>query len=406
MSAEPPPLPAGVREPPPVPPQLEPHGSTRFAGELTDRGRGRVFPCPNCGADLTFDIGSQGLKCPFCGHEEPVEPPADAAIEERGYEAMLETLRERHERGADGTGTHQYEGMREVRCRSCGGTVLFRGTTVGTECPYCASPIQIDAAEQAKDRIAVDALLPFKVDHDRAGKHLAAWVASRWFAPNDFRRRGVKGKFNGVYFPFWTFDSLTHTRYSGQRGEHYTVTVGSGKNRRTVTRTRWYPASGSFERFFDDTLVAAGEGVNPGLIRSLEPWPLPDAAPYDQRLLAGFLTRTYDIELAEGFRRADERMRQALTHDVRRRIGGDVQRIASMEVRHRAITFKHVLLPVWLMAYRYRDAPHQVVVNAVTGRVSGERPYSWVKIFFAVLAGLIAAGVLWVVTNGGGVRVR
>ncbi len=401
----PPPVPPAA--PPPVPaPQDQPHGSTRFAGELTDRGRGRTFPCPTCGAGLQFHIGSQTLKCPFCGAGEAVVPAADAAVEERDFRTMLARLRELHDGSVDAE-SHQYDAMREVRCRSCGGTVLFAGTVTGTECPYCATPLQLDAAVQAKNRIALDGVLPFRVPEKQAAANLKEWVASRWFAPNDFRKRGVTGKFNGVYLPYWTFDSLTHTRYAGQRGEHYYVTVGSGKNRRQVRRTRWYPASGAFERFFDDTLVIASDGVNRKLSEDLEPWPLPEVNPYDQRLLAGFLVRTYDVELEPGFQIADGRMRTQLEHDVRRRIGGNVQRITSMRVRHEAVTFKHLLLPVWLLAYRYRDEPHQVLVNAVTGRVTGERPYSWIKITLAVLAALIAVGTIWFLSQGGGgVRLR
>ncbi|NNJ28116.1 hypothetical protein LzC2_42270 [Planctomycetes bacterium LzC2] len=366
---------------------------------MTDRGKGRTFPCPKCGAGLEFHIGSQTLKCPFCGAGEAVVHAPDAAVEERDYRAMLVRLRDHHD-----SGSHQYDAMREVRCRSCGGTVLFAGTTTGTECPYCATPLQLDAAVQAKNRIALDGVLPFQVSEKKAAANLKEWVASRWFAPNDFRKRGVKGKFNGVYLPYWTFDSLTYTRYSGQRGEHYWVTVGTGDKKRRVRKTRWYPASGAFERFFDDTLVVASGGVNRKLSEDLEPWPLPKVNPYDQRLLAGFLVRTYDVELAEGFEIADARMRTQLEHDVRRRIGGDEQRITSMHVNHEAVTFKHLLLPVWMLAYRYRDEPHQVLVNAVTGRVTGERPYSWIKITLAVLAGLLAAGLIWFFSQGGGVR--
>ena len=402
----PPPVPPSPPGPPAVPsapsaaePQRQPHGSTRFAGEVTDRGRGRTFPCPACGAALEFHIGAQALKCPFCGAEESVDAAPDAAVEERDYQEMLTRLRTEHD-----AGSHQYDDMREVRCRSCGGTVLFAGTVTGTECPYCATPLQLNAAEQAKNRIALDGVLPFQVPEKTAGENLKKWVASRWFAPNDFRKRGVKGKFNGVYLPYWTFDSLTFTKYTGQRGEHYYVTVGTGDKKRTVRKTRWYPASGAFERFFDDTLVVASGGVDRGLTEDLEPWPLPKVNPYDQRLLAGFLVRTYDVDLEPAFKVADDRMRGQLEYDVRRRIGGDEQRISSMTVRHEAVTFKHLLLPVWMLAYRYKDEPHQVLVNAVTGRVTGERPYSWIKITLAVIAGLIVAGLIFFLTQNGGGR--
>jgi hypothetical protein len=55
------------------------------------------------------------------------------------------------------------------------------------------------------------------------------------------------------------------------------------------------------------------------------------------------------------------------------------------------VTFKHILLPVWLAAYKYRGQTYRFVVNGRTGRVQGERPYSAWKIGFAVVVGLFLA---------------
>ncbi|MBA3315310.1 MAG: hypothetical protein H0T47_18735 [Planctomycetaceae bacterium] len=369
-----------------------PIGTTRDAGRTEDEGKGRVFPCPQCGADLVFHIGQQAMKCPFCAYEEAIAFAADVEVKERDFGEMLRKLEERHDDGAD-----SYEGMKELRCGSCAGIVVFQGTLTSTRCPYCASPIQIDKAEQAKNRINVDGVLPFLVDHDKAARHLSEWVKARWFAPNDFLAQGIRAEFNGVYLPYWTFDAMTFTRYTGQRGENYTVTVGSGKNQRTETRTRWYPASGAFQRFFDDVLVNATKGLKAELVQELEPWPLQKCDPYNQQMLAGFLARTYELALPQGFEQARARIKSALESDVRQRIGGDKQRISSMDVRHSAVTFKHLLLPVWMMAYRYHNEPFRVYINATTGEVQGERPYSWAKITLAVIAGIIAAGLVYLV---------
>lgn len=361
-------------------------GTTRGAGQTVSDDKGRVFPCPSCGADLVFHIGQQAMQCPYCGYEEAIVFGADEKIRERDFEEMLATLERQHDESPD-----SYEGMRELTCGSCAGTVLFQGTLTSTRCPYCASPIQIDAAVQAKERIHLDGVLPFLIDHKSAAGRLADWVKKRWFAPNAFLKQGVRADFNGVYLPYWTFDAMTFTRYTGKRGEDYTVTVGSGKNRRTERRTRWYPASGAFQQFFDDVLVNATKGLNNGLVQELEPWPLDKVAVYNQQMLAGFLARTYEVLLPEGFELAEVRIRDRLEREVRRRIGGDRQIIDQMDVRHSAVTFKHLLLPVWMMAYRYQDKPFRVYVNATTGEVQGERPYSWVKIAIAVVTGVISA---------------
>jgi len=376
-------------QPPPVPLPASAEASTGDAGERRSEGRPRTFPCQQCGADLEFHIGMQSLECPYCGFVRSLEEREDAAIAEQDLLAMLERVARR--RGEDRGGQAE---LREVRCDSCGGTVQFVGTLTSSECAYCGVPLQIENAHQAPDRIPVDGVLPFMISREQARANLAEWVRTRWFAPNDFKRRGVQGRFNGVYLPYWTFDALTRNAYTGERGEHYWVTVGSGKKRRRVRRTRWYPASGDFERFFDDVLVVAGRGLPLSRLVGLEPWPLNKCIPFNPEVLAGLLARTYDVPLDEGFVEGKVRMTAAIEDEVRGRIGGDEQRIHSIDTRYSALAYKHLLLPVWMLAYRYGDKTYQVVVNAGTGEVQGDRPYSWVKIALATAAGLIVAGLL------------
>lgn len=361
--------------------EVEILGQSDVAGQTTDAGKGRIFPCEGCGADLHFDIGQQQLKCPFCGFEKRIELRADATIQEQDLLAMLDRERNRHAAGhAD-----DQPGDSEIRCESCGGTVVFTGTLTSSECPYCGSPIQREHVHAATERIPVDGVLPFLIDEPVARRKFAEWISSRWFAPNEFLKRGAEGRFNGVYLPYWTFDAMTYNVYRGERGEDYTVTVGTGNNQRTETRTNWYPAGGDFQRFFDDVLVIASRGLPREYILELEPWPLAKCLPFTQQVLAGYLARTYDVPLDDGFRDARERIKNAIEIDVRQRIGGDHQRVHSINTRTDALTFKHLLLPVWLLAYRFHDQPYRVFVNAGTGEVQGERPYSWVKILFAVL---------------------
>ena len=374
-------------------------GTTSDAGQTTDEGKGRIFPCEGCGADFEFHIGQQALKCPYCGYEKEIEFSEDAAVAEQDFHTMLAVIADRRRKQSREDREATDDGAKEVRCESCGGHVVFTGTLSSSECPYCGSPIQLEHAYKAEDRVPVDGVMPFLVDRKKAQNNLAGWVKSRWFAPNEFLRRGVNGKFNGVYLPYWTYDSMTGTVYHGERGEHYWVEEGTGENKRRVRKTRWYPASGSFQRFFDDVMVIASKGLPRNLVIKLEPWPLHEVVPFNQEMLAGYLARTYEVELDGGFRQARERIDSAIASEVRQRIGGDEQRVHSINTHYDAITFKHLLLPTWLMTYRFHEKPYQVMVNAGTGEVQGERPYSWVKILLTVLAGLAVLGVILFLAN-------
>jgi predicted RNA-binding Zn-ribbon protein involved in translation (DUF1610 family) len=353
----------------------------------------RRFPCESCGAELTFDIGAQSLACPHCGHKRELGFTSDAPIVERDLNAMLRKLAETR------TTAPIAPGRREFTCNGCAATIVFETGVTSDKCTFCGAPVVDAAVHEAIERITVSGLLPFGVSRESAAENLRQWVASRWFAPSEWRRYGVQGKFNGLYLPYWTFDAMTDNRYSGERGDDYTVRVGSGKDARTETRTRWTHASGSFRRFFDDMLVCAASDTKTKLLDALEPWPLERMVPFTADALSGYHALTYDQTLETGFGVAKGRIDSELVSDVRNRIGGDHQRIHSIDTQTSALTFKHILLPVWMLAYRYGDKSYQVMVNAGTGEVQGERPYSPWKIAFAVIMALIVALGVWYLAN-------
>lgn len=371
-------------------------------GRSIDAGKGRIFPCDRCGADLVFSIGQQSLQCPYCGDVKQIELPANVPIVERDYLKMLDRLQRLRESKAveDETAIAQHA----IRCESCGAEVIFQGTLTSTHCPYCACPLQRDKIHDSVMRIPVDGMLPFAIPQEVAAQKLRAWVLSLWWAPNEFLKQGADGKFNGVYLPFFTYDAMTFTRYSGLRGDAYFVTVGEGNNRRTIRQVNWTTAGGEFQQFFDDVLVISAAGQHSELVHSLQPWPLDQLISFTPEVLAGFFSRTYDVPLEAGFREARGIIEGTLAMEVRQRIGGDEQNITSLNANYSAITYKHLLLPVWLLAYRYRNQTYQVMINATTGVVSGQRPYSAVKITFAVILASILAIVFWSLfgsSNGG-----
>ena len=154
---------------------------------------------------------------------------------------------------------------------------------------------------------------------------------------------------------------------------------------RQVRHTRWHPASGTVERWFDDIVIPATKSLPPARLTALEPWDLGELTGYEPAYLSGYKAQRYQVDLAEGFERAKQLAAAQIQEDVRRDIGGDEQRVSHVATNYSAVTFKHLLLPVYVGAYRFRDKVYQVVLNGRTGEVQGERPYSFWKIFLLVL---------------------
>jgi hypothetical protein len=193
------------------------------------------------------------------------------------------------------------------------------------------------------------------------------------------------------------------TQYVGQRGiyywvtEHYTTTDSKGNTvhrTRQVRKTRWYPASGVVENRFDDLLVPGSSSLPAKYVQALEPWGLKDLVATDRSYMAGFKTERYTVDLETGFHGAEVQMVGPIERTICADIGGDTQRILDRRTDYRAITFKHILLPVWISSYRYGDKVFRFLVNARTGEVQGERPWSAWKIAGAVVLGLILVAAI------------
>jgi hypothetical protein len=243
--------------------------------------------------------------------------------------------------------------------------------------------------------------LPFSVKETEARNALGNWLGSRWFAPNgmaDFARKGRP--MAGTYMPYWTYDAQTASDYKGERGDDYYVTkrvrINGEMRTQKQRKTKWRRASGRVSRFFDDVLVAASTALPKNHLEGLEPWDLPHTRPYSPDYLAGFNAESYTVSREDGFQAAQVKMENVIERDVRFDIGGDRQRIHDLKTQVSNVTFKHILLPVWSAAYKYRGETYRVLINGQTGRVTGQRPYSRAKLVFAgFLAMLVLAVVLY-----------
>jgi DNA-directed RNA polymerase subunit RPC12/RpoP len=343
------------------------------------QGTASGYPCPECGAQTSLKPGTDSLGCDHCGAVIPIDP-GGKVIREHDFQAALAGA---ERRPAD----QMTAGAREVQCKVCGARAIV--TRQADRCAFCDAPMVVDMP-QSEATILPESLLPFVIDQKAATEKFQHWLKSRWFAPSDLIGRAKKDGMGGVYLPYWTFDSQTTTQYIGQRGEYYyeneTYTENGETKTRRVQKTRWYPASGVVHVPFDDVLVCATPTLPRKIIEKLEPWDLPQLKPFDGKYLAGFVAERYQVELADGFKVAEQRMDPQIRAAIDRDIGGDLQRIITMDVHHNMVTFKHVLLPLWLSAFRYNDKVYRVTVNARNGETAGERPWSWIKITLLIAA--------------------
>nr|WP_235962656.1 primosomal protein N' (replication factor Y) - superfamily II helicase [Jannaschia marina] len=333
---------------------------------------------------MRFDPGRDAMTCDHCGNVTALGAGDGGTIREIAIE-----------KGLDAGGALEEE-TKVLDCPNCGAQVEFDPAIHAAECPFCATPVVTGTGTNRHIKPA--AVVPFDLQEAAAHKAMDDWLGNLWFAPSGLQKYARKGqKMAGIYVPFWTFDADTESSYSGQRGDIYyetqTVMRDGKRTRVQVAKVRWTPRSGRVRRFFDDVVVLASTSLPKSHTDALEPWDLSALAPYAPQYLAGFRAEAYRVDLEAGLTEARARMDAVIARDVRMDIGGDQQRITRIDTRLSDVTFKHVLLPVWVAAYKYRGESYRFVVNGQTGRVQGERPYSKIKIALALLALLIVVGI-------------
>ena len=354
----------------------------------------RTFPCGGCGAKLSFAPGTRTLKCEFCGTANEIEAD-DARIEELPFDTYLKSLEGREEMVQAET----------VKCAKCGAEQTLGENLFASACTFCSSPIV--SKGYASRRIKPKAIVPFQVDHRRAQDEFRRWVKSLWLAPSDLKRYAQSDAgMTGLYLPYWTYDCNTATHYTGERGEDYytdeavETTDSQGRTSTSTQRrkhTRWSPASGHVESFHDDVIVMASHSLPQTMHGAATAWNLKGLVPYQPEFVSGFRAEAYQVGLSEGFPIAKEDIDATVYGLIRRDIGGDQRRVHQVSTQYSNVTFKHVLLPVWISAYRYRDKVFRFLVNGQTGEVSGDSPTSWVKVTMLAIAVVVAIFILLVI---------
>lgn len=337
------------------------------------------FACPACGAEAHWNPSKHALICPYCGTESPAELEArgaDTVIVEHDLVQALRAIPD-SARGWDARKT-------SVRCQSCRAISVFDPDKVGQRCEFCGSAALV-AYEEVKEAFRPESLLPLKVSEPQARDLIRAWYRRQWLAPNNLNARAVTDTVHAVYLPYWTFDARVFARWQADSGTYYYV--GSGNKRER--RVKWTPASGELSHVFDDELVCASAGVQPGMLRQVEPFPTDTLVPYDPGYLAGWTVERYQIDLVAAAQHSRAIMDAKLRALCAERVPGDTHRNLQVQADYSGQTFKHILAPVWLLTYVYGTKSYQVLINGVTGKVAGARPWSWVKIALLVLLALV-----------------
>lgn len=336
--------------------------------------------CPNCGATVSFDPASGEMACEYCGyHCKLPDANAENAIVEIDFDSAVNT--ESFEWGAE---------KKTVECKTCGAVTIYDALETAAVCPFCGSTHVMPSATE--NSIAPGAVCPFAVTKAQAGERFVKWLKRKWFTPKKAKKNAQPEAFDGVYLPYWTFDSQTTSSFTCRVGYDRTVRKGD----KTETVTDWRRVSGVYQEFFDDETVMASKRHERSGVKQCEPFDFSKLVPYSPQVVAGFAAERYSIGLKEGWEKAQKTIQSKLNSNIssyaRRHWSADKVSSLKFSTRYDNITYKYLLVPAWISSFRYKGKLYQFVVNGQTGKVGGKAPVSAWRVILAILigAGIIA----------------
>ncbi len=355
----------------------------------------RDFKCPNCGATTAYSPRAASVTCSNCGSIYAI-PAANVGRQAAESEFTLDIVKQ-----AQTPTPQQLRGWgvtrRDLRCENCGATISVAPTELATTCPFCGSN-RVAARTAAPDAFRPRALIPFQIERDACAQLARAWLARGWLYPSNLVHAARGAEFVGIYLPFWTFSARVHSAWRAQVGrEKREQYFDTGEMKfKTRTRLEWHWEQGKISLPFDDELQSGTRRIDASLLKRLAPYALNALVTYDPGFLAGWRAQSYEIGLNEAWDAARGKMREIARAACLEQIDSNHVRNFSMNAAFDDEAWRLILLPAYLATYRFAGKPHQIAINGQTGKVAGEKPVAWSKVWLAVgaltLPGVLVAG--------------
>lgn len=271
-------------------------------------------------------------------------------------------------------------------CQSCGASMSYDASAQALRCPFCGST-KMERRESARS-ITPRGVVPFVVSQERAESILREWLGRGFWRPDDAARASTIGEMVAVYVPYWVFDASTDTLWTadssppppGRRGD-------------------WYPLSGKNRQTHQGILIAGSSILSTMETQSISPFDITSAVSPDEVDLENSIYEEFRVprKLARPLARGaiEEIERQICAAKVPNR-----HRNVKVNVRITDMHGQPMLLPIWVLAYQYKEKVHRVLINGQSGKIAGSAPFSYAKLWvillvvFTVLATIVTVVAL------------
>jgi hypothetical protein len=320
---------------------------------------------------MAFEIEAERLTCEYCGYvEDALKQAPTLQPDEQVLDFIMPTAR-----------GHRWAGAQQrLTCERCGAQQLLPPGHKTAECSYCGSNQLVASAEQA-ELIEPQAIALMQVDRLQADRLARRWMGGGFFVPDNLLHLSSSLQLRPAYYSGWLFDGTVELRWTCE------VADGSGNSR------RWIASSGAETRFFNDMLVSGVKAILEKELEDVGPFNLEELVDFTPNSLAGWPAILYDRSLSDASLVAREEVVQNLRPQMYSLVeaGREKRNLKVGSGSWSGITFKHILLPLWVGAYTYQGKSYRLLVNGQTGKVAGDKPRDNFKLAMSLLTLLMFA---------------
>lgn len=334
--------------------------------EFVETTAGTNYKCPNCGAPIVFNADEQMYICDFCLSRFTIEA---MDIATRKKQADIDRRLEKKKDIKLDKNELEAEVVQAYHCENCGADVISTDTNLSSYCYYCHSPVVFSDRLLGEKR--PDEIIPFSIGKENAQAKFLDWAKNKRYIPKEFTTKAYLENMTGVYMPYWFLDSDIDVDFIGNSRSVRSWRIGDFIE--TEVTDYKHIRKGKF--YLNDVNIVGSDKIDLNLLNGIEPYDASDIQKFSMPLLSGYL--------AEGFTVSGDDAEIELQHytddyanELLNRSFGFTGQIESIkkdfDINQQLRTY--VMLPVWVLTYKYEDKIYVYAVNGSTGKSSGELP--------------------------------
>jgi hypothetical protein len=293
-------------------------------------------------------LDEEDLFCPNCGREAPSRGTTEAP--------------------------KHYTATRNFQCGGCGASMSYDASAGTLKCPFCGSG-DLDRRDDAP-ALSPSGVVPFAVLRENAVAAMRQWLSKGFWRPGDLAQQATIVNMLAVYVPYWVFQATTHTYWTADTDQTPPGAAGD-----------WFPLFGEHRGSYSGLLVGASGALSAAETAALQPFDLRAAVPPSNVDLENVIVEQFSVprKYARPLAQSGIASLEAQACDVDY-VPGQCRNM-KVNPKIEGLSSQPMLLPVWIMAYRYDEQVYRFLVNGQNGQCTGKAPISWRKIVAAVAIG-------------------